>query len=426
MKEQIGPDQETPSYLPRPALERSGIALCLSGGGFRAALFHLGALRRLNELGVLSQVDSISSVSGGSILAGHLAARLEKWPAAGQSLASDAWERQVASPFRAFTSRDIRTGPILQRWLSPANILRPQTTVEALARVYQKRLIDRTLAQLPERPRYIFCATDLYFGVNWIFERRQVGDYRAGYIRPPPPNWPVARAVAASSCFPPIFGPMKLNLIKEKLVRGSSPPGIARASYLRAFQLSDGGVYDNMGLEPVWKNSRVCIVSDGGAPFPFQNETRPFRRLLRYITVANNQAAAVRKRWLIANFKNEVMEGTYWGLTSAATSYSSTDPNRPTVLPPQSYSDELVKGSISRIRTDMNAFSDAEIQILENHGYFLAEAAIQNHLHHLIAANPQPFQPPHPNRIDDDSVRRALRNSDKRFSLVKILAEVFS
>jgi len=35
-------------YLPRPKSERRGVALCLSGGGFRAALFHLGALRRLN------------------------------------------------------------------------------------------------------------------------------------------------------------------------------------------------------------------------------------------------------------------------------------------------------------------------------------------------------------------------------------------
>ena len=54
-----------------------GVALCLSGGGFRATLFHLGALRRLNEFGLLSRFDAISSVSGGSILNGVLATR---WP----------------------------------------------------------------------------------------------------------------------------------------------------------------------------------------------------------------------------------------------------------------------------------------------------------------------------------------------------------
>src|SRR5260370_9262042 len=129
----------------------------------------------------------ISLVSGGVILAGYLAARFDPWPSAGQILPGDTWESQVAAPFRAVASRDIRTGPILERWLSPAKILRPQTTVEALARIYQKRLIDRPLAQLPDRPPYIFCAPDLYFAANWKFERRQVGDYHPASIRPPPP-----------------------------------------------------------------------------------------------------------------------------------------------------------------------------------------------------------------------------------------------
>ncbi|HEV3446123.1 MAG TPA: patatin-like phospholipase family protein, partial [Gemmataceae bacterium] len=127
-------------YLPSPRDQRSGMALCLSGGGFRAALFHLGAVRRLNELGILSQVTTISSVSGGSILAAHLAQRIKPWPAPGQVLPGGIWEETVAIPFRRFTATDIRTGPILERWLSPANILRPQTTVLALARIYERKL----------------------------------------------------------------------------------------------------------------------------------------------------------------------------------------------------------------------------------------------------------------------------------------------
>src|SRR6266566_7386366 len=75
----------TATFLPEPGTKRRGIALCLSGGGFRAALFHLGALRRLNELGILSKIDTITSVSGGSITAAHLATRLTPWPAAGEA-----------------------------------------------------------------------------------------------------------------------------------------------------------------------------------------------------------------------------------------------------------------------------------------------------------------------------------------------------
>lgn len=50
-----------------------GIGLCLSGGGYRAMLFHLGALRRLNGAGLPPRLDRISSVSGGSITSGVLA-----------------------------------------------------------------------------------------------------------------------------------------------------------------------------------------------------------------------------------------------------------------------------------------------------------------------------------------------------------------
>src|SRR5713226_2319013 len=52
---------------------RPGIALCLSGGGYRAMLFHVGALWRLNEVGLLKDAKRISAVSGGSITAGYLA-----------------------------------------------------------------------------------------------------------------------------------------------------------------------------------------------------------------------------------------------------------------------------------------------------------------------------------------------------------------
>src|SRR5215207_11345212 len=56
-----------------PTEPSQGLALCLSGGGYRAMLFHVGVLWRLNEAGVLPRLDRVSSVSGGSITAGVLA-----------------------------------------------------------------------------------------------------------------------------------------------------------------------------------------------------------------------------------------------------------------------------------------------------------------------------------------------------------------
>ena len=69
----VAPVSAIPGDVPT-LRDPSKIALCLSGGGYRAMLFHLGTLWRLNELGYLGKLDRISSVSGGSITSGVLAA----------------------------------------------------------------------------------------------------------------------------------------------------------------------------------------------------------------------------------------------------------------------------------------------------------------------------------------------------------------
>src|SRR5438876_79864 len=135
---------------PKPAINSvrtGGLCICLSGGGFRATLFHLGALRRLNELGMLSRTRTISSVSGGSITAAHLATRMPR-PLVGPILD---WETRIAAPLRAFTAMNIRTGPLLPRLL-PWDWLHESTAVETLAAAYERELTPLTLRDLPERP----------------------------------------------------------------------------------------------------------------------------------------------------------------------------------------------------------------------------------------------------------------------------------
>src|SRR5258705_3377859 len=103
-------DQQGGGYAHLPKAKRKGIGLCLSGGGFRATLFHLGALRRLNELSVLSRSDfrTVASVSGGSIVSAQLAdAFTHLVLTAGQPIPREVWERDVQAPLRAFTTRDM-------------------------------------------------------------------------------------------------------------------------------------------------------------------------------------------------------------------------------------------------------------------------------------------------------------------------------
>jgi len=173
------------------------VSLCLSGGGFRAALFHLGVVRRLNEVAALSVIETITSVSGGSVLAAHLANMLEKsWPPRGEVV--EEWEAWVAAPFRRFTSKDLSSAPILSRFW-PWNWFRRYVTVRFLAKRYEERLTQQRLEELPARPRFVLLATDMAFGVDWTFERSSMGNDQAG--RFDPRGVRVADAVAASSAF---------------------------------------------------------------------------------------------------------------------------------------------------------------------------------------------------------------------------------
>ena len=386
-------------YLPKK--ERTGVALCLSGGGFRATLFHLGALRRLNELGVLQRIDAVTSVSGGSIMSATLATALQ-WPLSAP-VPGDRWEALVRRPIREFTRKNRRNGPIFSR-LIPTNWTKADAAVTALAKVYEAELTRAKLVELPDRPRFVFCATDMAFGVNFVFEKSRMGDYLAGYVSPPPADWPIARAVAASSCFPPIFNPLKVGLSPSRFAGGKFPAGKQRDECVSDLRLTDGGNYDNMGLEPVWKDFKAVLVSDGGGTFDFKPDGGLGDRLMRYTSIIDNQSRALRKRWLMSSFIEKALEGTYWGISSSPSAYNAA----------QGYSAELADTVIAEIRTDLDDFSDAEAAVLENHGYLLTDAAIKRYVPALPANGVAPLNIPHPDWMDEARVRMALRESGKR------------
>src|SRR2546429_1306630 len=78
------------------------LGLALSGGGFRASLYHLGLIRFLRDAGILSQVTHITSVSGGSIMAAHLVLNWDRYN--GSANEFDA----AASELLTFVQLDVR------------------------------------------------------------------------------------------------------------------------------------------------------------------------------------------------------------------------------------------------------------------------------------------------------------------------------
>ena len=379
---------------------RSGIALCLSGGGYRAAVFHCGAMLRLHQAGILPDVGMFSAVSGGSIAQAWLVTRYLRGRAPGQQFrqwcADVDFREVVVEPFRGVVAADIRTWPVLGTALH--NWRWPHHRMRMLEKRYARHFGDTTLEQLPDDPAFVFCATDLTFGVNWEFGKRRVGDYLAGYLRDPG-GIPLARAVAASSAFPPLFGPLRLDAsgkdFKRRGYRGED------GDRLRSrIDLSDGGVYDNLATEPVLRNASVVLVSDAGAPFAFST-TRGYRRLLRYTQVIGNQAESLRKRMFFMLRTHGVLEGTYWGLASRRERSAA------------GYSSALVAEVIGRVRTDLDRFLGIEFDVLLNHGYFSCHNALQAWPGAPPAARGAP-EWPCPEAEDESLVRKQLESSHRR------------
>jgi NTE family protein len=181
----------------------TGVGLALSGGGFRATLFHLGSLWRLNELGYLPKLDRISSVSGGSITAGCLAVRWSglQWA---DGVATN-FGGVIADPLRAFCTRNI-DGPAI----GEGALLPWKRVSDVVQEAYEEHLLGKaTLQALPDRPRFVFDATNFATGVSFRFSKPYAGDYRIGLL--PNPSFRVALAVAASSAFPPFLSPVLLE-----------------------------------------------------------------------------------------------------------------------------------------------------------------------------------------------------------------------
>lgn len=395
-------------YLPRE--HREGRALCLSGGGFRAALFHAGVLRRLNELGILSRIDTFTSVSGGSIALGMLASRWNRLEPDDHGVLQGL-EEHVLAPLREFCASDLRTDVFLSRF-APGNWFRLAGRGESITNVLAERYLELgltpTLAELGTAPRFVFCTANLETGASWTFGpdpesgEPVMGDYRTGYRSAA--DITVATAVAASSAHPYIFPPLVLDDLGDEWQGGDgSVTGAAR----HCVALGDGGIYDNMGLEPVWKSHACVLVSDAGAPFRFEDDPRVniFDRLVRSYTIVESQALGMRKRWLINGFQSHVMTGTYWGIGTDHRHYELSDS--------QGFSGEALL-RLGDVRTDLDAFSEEEVAGLGNHGYALADVAIRKWVPELLPTEVPAFRWPHPELSDPARVAAALADSHRR------------
>ena len=341
------------------------MALCLSGGGYRAMLFHVGVLWRLNDAGLLRRLDRVSSVSGGSITAGVLA---RSWSDLDfVDGVAKAFGERVVDPVRALARTDVDVSSVLRGaalpWVSIA---------DQVEKVYDRVLFKgATLQDIPDEPRFVFNATNLESGVLVRMSKPYLADYRVGRINDP--TLPLARAVTASSAFPPFLSPCKLDLHDADWVTQRGNDLADRAGFRDEISLSDGGVYDNLGIETAWKRYRTLLVSDAGGLMGAEPEVPGDwgRGLLRVLSVIDNQVRALRKQQVVESLRTGDREGMYIGIRSELDGYPVADPID---------ADPGVTRRLANIATRLDAMPDELQELLVNWGYVIADAGLRSYV----------------------------------------------
>jgi NTE family protein len=364
--------------LPQP----KGTALCLSGGGYRAMLFHVGVLWRLNQAAMITRLDRVSSVSGGSLTAGVLA---QNWGALGydknKAATEDDFIAHLVDPLREMARQHVDVATVLTGAVLPFTSI-----ADRVVKSYRKHLFGKTTLQdLPDHPRFIFNATNLESGVLMRFSKPYLADYRVGRVFSP--ELPLAVAVAASSAFPPFLSPCTVDLEHEDWVTDEGND-LAQPAFRDQIQLSDGGVYDNLGLETAWKSCSCVLISDAGGHMeddsdPAHNWAGTTRRVL---DVIDNQVRSLRKRQAIGAFVSGRRSGMYVGIRSRTADY-------PVPEPLEAAPD--VTARLAAIPTRLDRMDEDLQQRLINWGYVICDAGLRAHVDKGLPRGTLPF-PDHP------------------------------
>ncbi|MEF3135419.1 patatin-like phospholipase family protein [Rhizobium sp. 268] len=379
---------------PEKPAERYQLGLCLSGGGYRAMLFHAGSLVGLNEAGLLAKLDMISSVSGGSIASGLLA---YVWPRL-------IFENDVAVNFKteyvdrilAF-SQVFADGPsFLKGVFNPFS-----SAAEEAAKLYDRHLFDGkspSLKDLPGSPWFVFCASNLSTGSLFRMSNRYIADYRIGVSFHPALS--LATAVAASAAFPPVLSPLRVDLSQFSWRREKLDDTVGEAVAPGRAILSDGGVYDNHGIEPALKRCDCLLVSDAGAPW--RSSTRGYwnylSQLKRVLHTTDNQVRALRRRDLIGGFK-AAKKADLLGLDAPSKSalrartrgvYWSIDSRDAELAPYASYT--LPPSSVvpSEVGTYLHFLGARETEVLTNWGHYVCDAMLNRFYQSPLAPSSGP------------------------------------
>jgi predicted acylesterase/phospholipase RssA len=347
------------------------LGLALSGGGFRATLFHLGVVRFLRDAGALRDVSDIASVSGGSILAAHLVLNWDQYNGDDQRFGA------AAAQSLKFVQFDVRNHIV--RRIPLTYVLgffarrlpgRPRAlTVNAILERYYSRFLygDRCLYELPESPRLHILTTNVSNGGLSVFDRdglfiQQRSDTGAAeFERVSGQMAGIARIVCASSAFPGFFPPVPIRAADLGVREGQFPTE----------WFTDGGVYDNLGMRAfTWLKAQnvefdQVLVSDAGKPFQVLSNAA--------LGVIGQSVRATDILWdRVGQLERENFDSEPGFLFIPITATVDNESDQAGLHP-------VVQAEVQSIRTDIDRFTPLEINALAMHGYEVARKVFRDH-----------------------------------------------
>jgi predicted acylesterase/phospholipase RssA len=404
------------------------VGLALSGGGFRAALFHIGVLARLAELDVLRHVEVLSCVSGGSIVGAYYYLELRQLL---QTKTENEITRQdyidiiqrIQREFLAGIQRNIRTRVLASPLANIRMLLFPHgSRTERVGELYEKHLYSRVSDGAGGAPRWIsgltiqpkddpgirpksdnwrrsvkvpiliLNATTLNTGHNWQFTATWMGEPPAGidteidgnyrlrrmyYYEAPEAyrNYRLGHAVAASSCVPGLFEPINLpDLFEGKTVR-----------------LVDGGVHDNQGITALLEQGcSLLLVSDASGQMEAQNQpgNSALSAVLRSNSILQSRVRGAEFHELDARRRSSLLRGLMFvhlkkdldadpvDWINCEDPVDASDEARPSFRRGDLTCYGIrkdVQSHLAAIRTDLDSFHEVEAYALMTSGYRMTE-----------------------------------------------------
>lgn len=356
-------------------MELHNIGIALSGGGIRATIFHLGLFKWLAKNGLLEEVKRVSSVSGASLCVGLIYAHNDlTWPSSKAFLSV-----VLPSIEKVILANDIQTSAVLRLIHSPYYWnKKPNVIAKQLEHQWG---IHGSLSDLSGGVTWYTNCTTYETGKRFRFCKENMGDYKIGYVEHP--DIPLSHVMAASAGFPVLIGPYCLRTSGYQWNR-SKFSGADYSAPNKTIHLWDGGVYDNLGLESIFKPENAgtlsggldyMIVSNASASISSYRRKTGFTysNLKRLLDISMDQVTALRSR-MVMDFIKRTNQGMYLKIGSSAEKITS-DSKCPNDLRRQLLQECLSASDSEKAmnyKTTLQKPTESNFRLLLCHGYEVA------------------------------------------------------